>query len=113
MNGEDLIYLQHMLDSAMMAVDFVAGRSRNDLDSDAMLALALARLLEIMGEATRHVSGANRSEHEDIPWQQIAATRNRLIHGYFDVDLDIVWSIVTRDLPPLIPRLERLILQMR
>lgn len=74
-----------------------------------MLALALVRLLEIIGEASRNVSAETRLAYPDVPWQQMAATRNRLIHGYFDVDFDIVWAIVAVDLPPLIPRLHEIV----
>jgi uncharacterized protein with HEPN domain len=66
-----------------------------------MFALALVRLLEIIGEAARRVSVGLRESHPEIPWAEIAGTRDRLIHGYFDVDLDIVWGIVTQDLPAL------------
>ena len=106
MNRNDLTYVRHMLDAAGKALEFCEGRVRSDLDSDEVLALALIRLLEVLGEASRNISQRTKASHPDIPWQQIAATRNRLIHGYFDVDLDIVWSIVDTDLPELIEQLE-------
>lgn len=62
-----------------------------------------------MGEAARTIGEATRAANPDIPWHQITATRNRLIHGYFDVDLDIVWAIVTVDLPPLIVQLRKMV----
>jgi uncharacterized protein with HEPN domain len=102
MSQTEEIRLRHMLDAARRAVSFVQGRARPDLDSDQMLALALVRLLEILGEAAKQISQVIREGHPQIPWRQIAGTRNRLIHGYFEVDLDIVWEIVTHDLPPLI-----------
>ena len=74
-----------------------------------MLALAVVRLLEIAGEAARSVSQKTRSRISTIPWRDISGTRDRLIHGYVDVNLDIVWSIVTQDLPPLIAELEKLV----
>jgi uncharacterized protein with HEPN domain len=94
-----------MLDAARRAREFAQGRSRADLDSDEMFALALVRLLEIIGEAARGVSIGLRQHHLEIPWSEIAGTRDRLIHGYFDVDLDVVWGIVTKDLPSLITQL--------
>jgi len=87
---DDRIRLRHMLDAARTAREFAQDRSRADLDSDDMLALALVRLLEIVGEAGRAVSVDLRERHPEIPWAEIAGTRDRLIHGYFDVDLDIV-----------------------
>ncbi len=98
-----------MLDAARKAVSFAHGRTRADLDSDEQLALALVRLLEILGEAAKQVGSATRDAHADIPWKEIAGTRDRLIHGYFNVDLDVVWTIVDSDLPPLVRRLEDLI----
>ena len=109
MPKDDRILLRHMLDAARKARDFIRGRSRADLDSDEMLSLAVIRLLEVIGEAARNLSQDIRDSHPEIAWKQIAGTRDRLIHGYFDVDLDIVWAILTQDLPPLITELEKIL----
>lgn len=98
----DAVRLQHPLDAARKAVAITAGKTRDDLDRDEILALAVVRLLEIVGEAAKHLSDTFRAAHPGIPWRLMAGTRDRLIHGYFDVDLSIVWAIVTEDLPPLI-----------
>jgi len=74
-----------------------------------MLTLAVIRLLEIIGEAARSLSHEIKDKNPQIPWKQISGTRDRLIHGYFDVDLDIIWNIVNRDLPPLIEELEKIL----
>lgn len=95
-----------MLDSAREAVDFAAGKNREDLDENRMLALALVRCIEIVGEAGARVSHEGRAEAPSLPWVEIVAMRNRLIHAYFDVNLDIVWQTVNEDLPPLINTLE-------
>ena len=102
-----------MLDAALKAKHFIQRRSRGVLDSDEMLALAVIRLLEVMGEATRGLSQEVKDKNPQIPWKQIAGTRDRLIHGYFDVDLDIIWSIISRDLPPLIEELEKLVFETK
>ncbi len=109
MPKDDRILLRHMLDAARKVGDFRRGRSRADLDSDEMLALAIIRLLEVIGEAARNLSQDIRDSHPEIAWKQIAGTRDRLIHGYFDVDLDIIWAILTQDLPPLITELEKIL----
>ena len=106
---DPLVRPHHMLDAARKARQFTQGRTRADLDTDEMFALALVRLLEVIGEAANAVTEDIRNRAPQIPWKEIAGTRNRLVHGYFDVDLDIVWEIVTADLPPLITALERLI----
>jgi uncharacterized protein with HEPN domain len=108
-NARDLVRLREMLDAAKKVITFSDGRRRSDLDDDEMYALAVVRLLEIIGEAAKGVSESTRSLHTDIPWSQIAGTRDRLIHGYFDIDHDIVWAIITQDLPPLVTKLEAIL----
>lgn len=106
MSPEDIVRLRHMLDAARKAVAFSTGRQRSDLDLDEMFGLAITRLLEILGEAAKMVSPAGRSACPHIPWKQLAGTRDRLIHAYFNVNFDIVWQILTSDLPALIPQIE-------
>ena len=104
---EDRVRLQHMLDFAREAVSFCRGRTRADLSSNLMLSLALTRLIEVIGEAATRVSNETRTKTPNIPWPDIIAARNRLIHGYPTIDLDIIWDIVTKDLPALIAELEK------
>ena len=106
---DDLIRLRHMLDAAQRARRFIQGRERTDLEMDEMLSLAIVRLLEIVGEAAAHVSEPVQADLPAIPWRQITGARDRLIHGDFDVDLDIVWAILQNDLPPLIAQLEQVL----
>ena len=98
--------LRHMLDHAREVVEFTREKTRADLDSDRVLTLALTRLLEIIGEAAARVPVQEHSGHPDIPWPEIVGLRNRLIHGYDSVDSDILWQIVTKDIPELVDRLE-------
>jgi uncharacterized protein with HEPN domain len=103
------LYYQHMLDHAREAVSLVQGKNRADLNEDRLLNLALVRLLEIIGEAANRVPKEDQLKHSQIPWSQIVSLRNRLIHGYDSVDFDILWQIVTHDLPPLILVLEEMV----
>ena len=105
---DDDLRLRHMLEAAQKAVAFAENRTRQNLDTDEQFALALTRLLEIVGEAAGSVSDTVRETNPAIPWRSIISTRNRLIHGYFDVDLDVLWQIVTHDLPVLIHELQSL-----
>ena len=89
------------------------GRSRADLSDDPMLAMALTRCLEILGEAASRLSADLRLRLPSIPYAQMVSMRNRLIHAYFDVDLDIVWSTVTEDLPALLPVLDSALAAMQ
>jgi uncharacterized protein with HEPN domain len=109
MQHDDESYLRHILDAARKAISFTDNRSKTDLDEDEMLMLSLTRLLEIIGEAANGVSESFREEHKDIPWKKMIGMRNRLIHGYFDIDPDIVWETVKTDLPPLVSKLEKII----
>jgi uncharacterized protein with HEPN domain len=109
MRKDDRIRLQHMLDAANEALTFIQGKIRTDLDSDRMLVLSLTRELEIIGEAASKISAETRSQNASIPWLDISGMRNRLIHAYFDVDLDTVWSTVSRDLPTLKAEIEKIL----
>ncbi|MCZ7555851.1 MAG: DUF86 domain-containing protein [Bacteroidia bacterium] len=101
MLNKDRIRIRHMLDATEKALGFSDTIRRQDLQSDEMRALAIIRLLEIIGEAASKVSEETRTAHPDIPWREMSGTRNRLIHAYEEVDLDIVWQILSTDLPPL------------
>jgi uncharacterized protein with HEPN domain len=101
--------LLQMRDHAQEALEMVQERTRGDLDSDRMLNLALVRLLEVLGEAANRVPAEDQSRYPQIPWTQLISLRNRLIHGYDQVDFDILWQIVTQDLPDLTTGLERIL----
>lgn len=102
--------LQHMLDHAREALQMVEARTRTDLDKNRPLELALVRLLEVVGEAATRVPPDLQERYSGVPWRAVIGLRNRLIHGYDSVDLDIVWQIVWQivreDLAPLIRALE-------
>ncbi len=95
-----------MLEAAREARTFVKGYARSDLDGNRMLVLALLKSIEIIGEAASRVTSEARAACPSIPWAAIVGMRNRLVHGYFDVDLDIVWATVDQELPDLIRELE-------
>ena len=109
MPKDDLIRLRHMLDAAREAAGSAAGRSRPDLDRDRIWALGLVKCVEIVGEAASRIGKDLQARHPQIPWAQIVAMRNRLVHAYFDVDLDQVWKAATEDMPELAAELEKVI----
>ena len=96
-----------MLDAAKEAVSFVRNKSRGSLDKDRKLVLALVKAIEIIGEAAANVTKECGEDLPGIPWTNITGMRNRLIHAYFDINLDILWQTVTEDLKPLIIELEK------
>ena len=104
----EINYLLDVLEAARLLQTFVAGVDWNMFEKDLMRRAAVMRQLEIMG-AARRLSEETRLEISEIPWRQIISMRNRLIHGYDDVDLVIVWESIQNDLPPLIAELEKVV----
>jgi uncharacterized protein with HEPN domain len=109
MQPDDLIRLQHMLDAAREAVGFIRHRNRGDLDHDRQLTWALVKAIEIIGEAAYQIRPQSRAELPDLPWNKIVGMRHRLVHAYFDINLDILWKTVQEGLPPLIVEIEKYI----
>ena len=106
------VRLRHMLDDATRAVAFCQGKTRADLDRDEMLSLALLRLLEVIGEAAKHVPENVRAQAPNIPWRQVTGMRDNLIHANRNVDLEIVWDTVNEHLSKLIDELEPLLARL-
>lgn len=105
----DVIRLRHMLEAAEKALAFVADKTRASLDTDEKLQLALVRLVEIVGKAASHTTDAFQADHPQIPWAKITGMRNPLAHGYYDVNLDILWDTITEALPLLVAELKNII----
>lgn len=109
MSPDDSIRILHMIEAAETAQRFIAGRRRDDFDSDQMLLFALVRAIEIIGEAASKVSAETRAATPAIPWVAIVAMRNRLIHTYFDIDRNILWKTITGEIPSLLSQLRALL----
>mgnify|MGYP003375915276 FL=1 len=109
---DDVIRLRHMRDHAAEAIAMTRRKKRTDLDKDRMLELALVRLMEIVGEAAGRVTPETRAQLPNLPWSDIVAMRNRLIHGYDSVDPDILWTTIKDDLPYLLKAIDRLLSEM-
>lgn len=109
MDNSDKIRIMHMVDAATEAISFIEGKSKSDLIYNRMMVLSIIKEVEIIGEAASKVSAETKIKFPIIPWQDIIWMRNRLIHGYFDVDLDIVWNTVITDLPDLLVKLKSII----
>ena len=112
MVDSDRILVRHMIDAAETAIRFLQDKSRADLYSDQMLLFAVVRAIEIIGEAAGKLSETTRSSSFNVPWSAIVAMRNRLVHGYFDIDTDIVWATVISELPDLLPKLRPLLAEL-
>ena len=106
MRGHDEIRLRHMLEAAREAISFARDRTRRDLETDRQLLLSLVKDIEIVGEAASQITASTCKKLVCIPWASMIAMRNRLVHAYFSINLDIVWKTVQEDLPGLIDHLE-------
>jgi uncharacterized protein with HEPN domain len=109
MSKYDWVYIGHMLDMSQKALDFTSGVTKDGYDQDETLRLALTHLIQVIGEAARHVSLAFQEAHPEIPWHEIMGMRHRIVHDYMSVDEDVVWEIVQQDLPPLIAALRKIV----
>jgi uncharacterized protein with HEPN domain len=109
MQKSDNIRLRHMFDAAKEAASFIQEEERASLDVDRKLVLALMKSIEIIGEAATKITKECQEDLSQIPWPNIIGMRNRLIHAYFDVNLEILWKTVTEDLPGLIDELEKIL----
>lgn len=106
MQPDDRTRLIDILESSREAVTYAGNRTGPDLEQDRMRLLAIIRLLEVIGEAANDISAQFRQEHPELPWRQMIATRNRLIHGYRDIDPEVVARIAQANLPTVISALE-------
>lgn len=109
MNEADRVRLKHMLAAAKEARIFAEGKSRESLNTDRGLALILIQEITIIGEAASKVSAECRAANPQIPWVLITGMRNRLIHAYFDINLDIIWNTAANRLPESIAELEKIL----
>ena len=111
MSAERLVEdsLKDILEAANKAIGFVAGLSTTALADDDKTEFAVIRALEIVGEAARRIPTSYREEHPHIPWAEMAGMRDKLIHDYFGVDLEVVLKTVREDLPPLIIAIQALL----
>lgn len=106
---DELIRLRHMRDHAAEAIALTQNRKRGDLATDRLLELALIRLMEIIGEAAGRISPETRAQLPTVPWPDVVAMRNRLIHAYDSVDRNILWDTIIHDLPSLLTAVDGLL----
>ena len=105
----DQMSIRQMLEYARQACQIAAPYRRPDLDTNLMLKYTLIYLITVLGEAARRVSQPTKNQYPQIPWSEIIGMRNRLVHGYDTIDLDLLWDTVQLELPPLIQSLEGIV----
>ena len=109
MKRDDRIYLDHIVVSFTKVVQYLDDVSYEAYFEDEEKQDAIIRKIEVAGEATKRLSPEFREKYVHIPWRAIAGMRDKLIHDYFDVDLDTVWETATKDIPDLIPEIESIL----
>jgi len=102
MPHDDAVYIAHILELARKAISKLHGKRREDFDGNEDLRLALAHLVQTIGEAARRISPEGRERIRVVPWHRVIGMRHRIVHDYMDVDYDILWQVVTENLPELI-----------
>ena len=105
----DIVRLQHMAEAIQEILEFVQGRDLPFIRTNRPLQRLIVRDLEILGEAASRISPEYRQEHTELPWRDMIDLRNRLIHAYFDLNLDVIWQTVQQDLPAFLPVLKAIL----
>ena len=105
----DISRLRHILEQIDNTQCFTSGKSLSDLDNDLLLRYAVVKCLEIIGEAAYMLTNEFKEAHPETPWRQIINMRHVLVHGYYNITMPIVWTIINTDLPALRPQIEQYI----
>jgi len=106
---EDLIYVSHILTAIADIKEFTEGMNKKDFFKNRMAEHAVVRNIEVIGEASKHLSARFKEKYKDIPWKDIVKMRNKVTHFYFGINYDTVWQVVKRDIPALREKLEAII----
>ncbi|MCX9082592.1 MAG: DUF86 domain-containing protein [Candidatus Methanoperedens sp.] len=106
---DDAVFLKHILDSINQIEEYIDGMGFEDFIGCKLVQDGVVRQLEIIGEATKHLSPELREKYPKIPWEDIAGMRDKLIHHYFGVDLEVVWDTVEKDLPALKKKVKKIL----
>ncbi|MBC7877355.1 MAG: DUF86 domain-containing protein [Anaerolineales bacterium] len=101
MARDELVYLLHILDAINTVAEYLQGVDEEKFKATRLLQDGTIRQIEIIGEAVRHISKDIRKSYPEVPWQDVAGMRDKLIHGYFGVDIEKVWDTAQEDLPLL------------
>ena len=103
------LYLEDILESTKKIEGYIANLTYNDFVKDNKTIDAVVRNLETIGEAAKQIDEETKKKYDDIPWREIVDFRNRIIHGYFVIDYEIIWQIISSDLPDLKQKVEKAI----
>jgi uncharacterized protein with HEPN domain len=103
------IFLLHILDSIVLIEDYTKNKSKEDFEDSLSLQDMTIRRLEIIGEAIKNLPQEFKDSYTHVPWKKISGLRDKLIHEYFGIDIDLIWAIIVRDLPELKQNIEEIL----
>jgi uncharacterized protein with HEPN domain len=109
MKRDYLVYVDDILDAMNKAETFVAGIGYEQFEADLRTNFAVTRALEIVGEATKRLPASFREQYPHIPWKDMAGMRDKIIHGYDNVNLRIVWDVIKQDIPKIKPQIRQIL----
>jgi len=98
---DDFAYIEHILLSIKKVLDFIKDTDKTGFENNIMLQDAVIRNIEIIGEASKKISQNFKDQYSEIPWREMAGMRDKLVHDYLGVDIDVIWETVTTDIPLL------------
>ncbi len=106
---DNMIFVKHIMESINFIEQFTEGFTEKEFLKDFKTQAAVIEMIQIIGEASKNISEDFRSKYPDIPWRQMARTRDKLIHGYFSVDLNLTWDVIRKDIPDLKEKISKII----
>ena len=102
-------YIEDIIEHMNYAEEFIKNLTFEEFANDKKTVLSVTKCIEVVGEATKHIPDSIREKYPDIPWNDLAGIRDRLVHGYFKVNLEIVLTTVTQEFPDLRPKMEKVL----
>ena len=111
MKNKDIVYILHIRDSIDLILEYTKNINIKDFKSKQIIQDAVIRRIAVIGEAVKNVSMDFRERYLEISWQKIAGMRDKLIHGYFNVDVHRVWIVIIKDIPILKMKIEELLIK--
>lgn len=109
MKKDPQVFIKHILESIELIEEYAFKMTLQEFQKNRAIQDAIIRRLEIIGEAVKNLGMPFKAKHPEIPWKSIAGMRDILIHEYFDVDLSLTWSVVTRELPVIKNQLQEIL----